>query len=69
MYILDTEVFERKLTTQIDFTGKKVLLRTCLNVTTDDLGNMVDDTRYRESFPLIQELAGKVKLLLITAHL
>lgn len=30
---------------------------------------MIDDTRYRESFPFIQELAGKVKLLLITAHL
>lgn len=69
MYSLDQEKLENKLYTHTDVSNHKVLLRTCLNVATDKEGNMIDSTRYDESFPLIQQLASKAKTLLITAHL
>ena len=70
MYSLDKTSLESKLRTNIpNLSDTAVLLRTCLNVTTDKEGNMIDDTRYVESYPLIKELAGKAKSLLITAHL
>lgn len=48
---------------------KKILLRTCLNVPTDEKWIMLDDSRFLESYPLIKELALEAKMLLITAHL
>jgi phosphoglycerate kinase len=48
---------------------KSILIRSCLNVAVDDEGRMTDPTRFYEALPLIKELAGKVKTLIITAHL
>ena len=69
MYALDVTAFERKVYTNVDVHGERILLRTCLNVVTDPGGNMIDATRYYESLPLIKELASKAHTLLITAHL
>jgi phosphoglycerate kinase len=70
MYNLDTNLLERKIRSQIsDLATKKILVRTCLNVTTDEQGDMMERTRYDESFPLIQTLAKQAKAVLITAHL
>ena len=69
MYALDVAAFERKIYTAVDVHGRRILLRTCLNVVTDSEGQMVDATRYYESLPLIRELAHKADVLLITAHL
>lgn len=69
MYALDLSTFERKVYTAVDVHGRRILLRTCLNVVTDSEGQMIDATRYYESLPLIRELAHKAEVLLITAHL
>lgn len=69
MYHVDMTLLDSKLAANQDFTGKRVLLRTCLNVITDAEGNMTDDTRYQESFPFIQTLSSQAKTVLITAHL
>jgi phosphoglycerate kinase len=52
-----------------DIQNKRILLRTCLNVTVTETGEITDHTRLFESLPLIKELAGKAKNLVITAHL
>ncbi len=49
--------------------GKRVLVRTCLNVSTDDEGKIKDDTRLIEALPLIQSLIGNCKKIIITGHL
>ena len=69
MYALDLAAFERKIYTAVDVHGRRILLRTCLNVVTNNEGQMTDATRYYESLPLIKELAHKAETLLITAHL
>lgn len=70
MYKTNKESLKAKSYKEIsNLSEKKVLLRTCLNVTTDKDWNMVDATRYQESLPLIKELAKQSKALLITAHL
>jgi phosphoglycerate kinase len=52
-----------------DLTGKRVLLRSCLNVSIDASGNIQDDTRLKESLPTILDLAGKASLLVIVGHM
>ena len=69
MYHLDQVKLESKSYSNIPLVGKSILLRTCLNVVTDYEGNMIDDTRYQEALPLIKQISGKAKMLLITAHL
>lgn len=69
MYHIEPSVLLSKSYQTLDLTGKKVLLRTCLNVTTDKEGTMLDRTRFDEALPLIKELAPKVSKLVITAHL
>ncbi len=69
MKSLNVEHFESKVYKIWQATGKRVLLRTCLNFATDLDGNMSDATRYHESFPLIKQLVSEASFLLITAHL
>lgn len=52
-----------------DIASKRVIVRSVLNVSVDSEGRMTDDTRYQEALPLITELAGNTKSLVITAHL
>jgi len=52
-----------------DLSSKKVLVRSCLNVATDESGKVTDRTRLDESMPLISELAGNVSRLVLMAHL
>jgi 3-phosphoglycerate kinase len=69
MYHLNLDKLNTKLALSQDFSTQRVLLRTCLNVTTDDTGTILDDTRLTESLPCIQALATTSKQLIITAHL
>lgn len=69
MYKLNQEKLSEKLAINQDFSGKKVLLRTCLNVTVDADWNILDNTRLLESLPCIKLLANGSKQLIITAHL
>ena len=69
MYTLDEETLKNKKYSIINFTDKRVLVRTCLNVITNENWDMIDDTRYNESLPLLRELSEKAKMVLITAHL
>lgn len=53
----------------VDFVGKKVLIRTCLNVTMDDQGNIADATRIDESVPTLSLLGQKAARVVMMAHL
>lgn len=52
-----------------DITNKSIILRSCLNVTIDENGEIIDPTRFYESLPLIIELSQKAKGLTILGHL
>lgn len=54
---------------QADIKGKRVLLRSCLNVILHEDGSIADDTRLRESLNTIQEVAKSAKQLIIVGHL
>lgn len=51
------------------YAGKKVVLRTCLNVPLDENGQIMDDTRLVEAVPFIEELAKHAGRLVIIGHL
>ncbi len=63
------ELLEKVYYKKINLNEKNVLLRSCLNVSTDDDGDIVDDTRLIESLSMIKELAVESKMLIIVAHL
>lgn len=52
-----------------DFTGKNILIRSCLNVIIDKLGNITDNTRLIEALPTLRLLAEKANSIVIMAHL
>jgi len=52
-----------------DITNKSIILRSCLNVTTDKIGEIIDPTRFYESLPLIIELSQKAKGVTVLGHL
>ena len=52
----------------INFSGKKVLLRVDFNVPIDEQGNITDDTRIRESLPTIDKLLSDGAAIIIMAH-
>ncbi len=54
---------------KINLENARVVVRSCLNVTVDSEGKMIDTTRFYESLPLIRELAQKAENIVITAHL
>lgn|SRR5574344_495821 len=53
---------------EINFKGKKVLLRVDFNVPVDENKNITDDTRMRESLPTIQKLLNDGAAIIIMAH-
>ncbi|MDO4217439.1 MAG: phosphoglycerate kinase [Bacteroidales bacterium] len=57
-----------KSITEVNFAGKKVLLRVDFNVPVDDNKNITDDTRMRESLPTIQKLLADGAAIIIMAH-
>ena len=52
----------------INFKGRKVLLRVDFNVPVDDNKNITDDTRMRESMPTINKLMADGASIIIMAH-
>ena len=52
----------------INFKGRKVLLRVDFNVPVDDNKNITDDTRMRESMPTINKLLADGASVIIMAH-
>lgn len=52
-----------------DLDQKNVVLRTCLNISVDGRGDMIDPTRILDSMPVIQDLATKAKNLIVIGHL
>ena len=52
----------------INFKGRKVLLRVDFNVPVDDNKNITDDTRMRESMPTINKLLADGAAIIIMAH-
>ena len=69
MYTPNLDLITSKTVTNHDVSDKRVLLRTCLNVSTDENGNIIDDTRLTESLPCVSYLAENSKQLVIIAHL
>ena len=53
---------------EINFVGKKVLLRVDFNVPMDDQKRITDDTRMRESMPTIEKLLSDGAAVIIMAH-
>ena len=52
----------------INFSGRKVLLRVDFNVPINDTGVITDDTRMRESMPTIEKLLADGAAIIIMAH-
>ena len=52
----------------INFKGKKVLVRVDFNVPLDERKNITDDTRMRESMPTINKLLNDGAAVIIMAH-
>lgn len=53
----------------INFKGRKVLVRVDFNVPMDESKNIVDDTRIRESLPTIKKLLDDGAAVILMAHL
>jgi phosphoglycerate kinase len=53
----------------VDLAGKRVLIRTCLNVAMDDRGNITDATRIDESVPTLSLLGQRAARVVMMAHL
>jgi phosphoglycerate kinase len=53
----------------IDVAGKRVLIRSDLNVPQDDTGAITDDTRIRASVPAIRETLDRGAAVMVTSHL
>lgn len=55
--------------TDVDLSGKRVLMRVDFNVPQDDTGNITDDTRIRASAPSIAEALKAGAAVMVTSHL
>ncbi|MGE5370757.1 MAG: phosphoglycerate kinase [Solirubrobacterales bacterium] len=53
----------------IDISNKRVLVRADLNVPTDSRGEILDDTRIRESLPTLEYLIEKGAKVIVMSHL
>jgi len=58
-----------KRVSDIDVKGKRVFIRSDLNVPQDDTGAVTDDTRIRASVPAIRETAERGAAVMVTSHL
>jgi len=58
-----------KRLSDIDVAGKRVFIRSDLNVPQDDHGAITDDTRIRASVPAIRETLGRGAAVMVTSHL
>ena len=59
----------KRTITDIDVTGKRVLLRVDFNVPLDENGSITDDSRIRKELPTIKYLLAKRAKLIICSHL
>src|SRR6266567_4233282 len=55
--------------TDIDVAGKRVFIRSDLNVPQDDTGAITDDTRIRASVPAIRNTLDRGAAVMVTSHL
>jgi 3-phosphoglycerate kinase len=69
MYQLKKDLQQYSLERIEDISNKTVVLRSCLNVTVNDSGKVIDDTRIVESLHTIQYLAEHAKRVVIIGHL
>ena len=53
----------------VDVRGKRVFIRSDLNVPQDDAGNITDDTRIRASVPGIRDASARGAAVMVTSHL
>jgi phosphoglycerate kinase len=53
----------------VDVRGKRVLIRSDLNVPQDDTGAITDDTRIRASLPAIRDALARGAAVMVTSHL
>jgi phosphoglycerate kinase len=53
----------------VDVRGKRVLIRSDLNVPQDDAGAITDDTRIRASLPAIRDALARGAAVMVTSHL
>jgi len=53
----------------VDVHGKRVFIRSDLNVPQDDTGRITDDTRIRASLPAIQDALARGGAVMVTSHL
>ena len=53
----------------VDVHGKRVFIRSDLNVPQDDTGRITDDTRIRASMPAIQDALTRGAAVMVTSHL
>src|ERR1700751_796105 len=53
----------------VDVAGKRVFIRSDLNVPQDDSGAITDDTRIRASIPAIRDTIDRGAVVMVTSHL
>ena len=58
-----------KRLSDVDVRGKRVFIRSDLNVPQDDAGNVTDDTRIRASVPAIRDALARGAAVMVTSHL
>ena len=54
---------------EVDLRGKRVFIRSDLNVPQDESGEITDDTRIRASLPAIRHALGQNAAVMVTSHL
>ncbi len=59
----------KKLISDVDVQGKKVLMRVDFNVPLDDAGNITDDLRIRATLPTIHSVLSRGGSLILMSHL
>lgn len=69
MQQIDQNKLEAKNILNTDYSGKRILIRTCLNVAMDKSGNITDATRIEESAPTLKTLGEKANKVIMMAHL